>query len=100
VGCGGTLRGSGAEYRTHVYEYALFLVLTLIIWANLDLLRFALTRTRPGATGFLWVSVGYTAVWMASWIVREVANAMPRAREEESGEQAAGVTGQEVVQSS
>ncbi len=100
MGGGGTLRGSGAEYRTHVYEYALFLVLTLIIWAHVDLLRFALMRTRPAATGFLWVAAGYTVLWMASWIVREVATAMPRALEEEGRSEPTGVTGQEVVQNS
>ncbi len=98
---GGALRDRVAEYRVHFGEYLLFFVLTLIVWANVDLARFLLLREKPAAAEVLWAAAIYTAVWMAVWVVREMASGLARAREETKGpEREASVTGQEVAQES
>ncbi len=86
--------------RIHLGEYLLFLVLTWIVWAGVDVMRFLLMRTEPGPRGFEWTLGGFTFVWMAAWLVREVTTRVARARDEESRELAVQVPAQEMAQNS
>jgi hypothetical protein len=94
------LRSRAVEYRTHVCEYVLFLVLTLLVCADVDLMRFLISRKGPGGAEFLRLLAGYTAVWLLALPVRALVGGVARLREQKNSEQGAGVTGQEAVQSS
>lgn len=103
--CGGPLRSQVAEYCTHLFEYVLFFILTLFVWADGDLLRFLVERKRPGAEEFLWLLFGYSIVWILAGLLREpVAAWILRLRTErendESRTQGAEITGQQAVQNS
>jgi hypothetical protein len=65
------LRDKTAEYRTHVLEFVLFFLLTLIVWGDGDLIRYLIEGKRPTAGQFLWVAGGYAVVWTAASVLCE-----------------------------
>jgi uncharacterized membrane protein len=80
------------------------MILTLLMWANVDLLRFLIERKTPGLGEYFGVCCGYSLVWILAGLVRQPVGELatrlqaPRETSEAHAQGGAAITGQQAVQ--